>query len=61
MIDFKEFKAALKYEGLCVPPEIERACFDAIDTDHSGHVSFDEFLVALRVGTNKGAFTPSDT
>lgn len=51
MIDFREFKYALKYEGIVVPHEIVRQCFDQMDTDHSGTLSFDEFLVALRVSS----------
>jgi Ca2+-binding EF-hand superfamily protein len=52
MLDFTEFKAALKYEGISAPPDVVRQCFDQMDTDHSGMLSFDEFLVALRVGCN---------
>ena len=49
MLDLKEFRAALKYEGIHASPETELECFNEIDTDHSGLISFDEFLVALRV------------
>lgn len=52
MLDFREFKAALKYEGICAPPDVVRQCFDQMDTDHSGMLSFDEFLVALRVSNS---------
>jgi EF-hand domain pair len=51
MIDFREFKDALKYEAIVVSHEIARQCFDQMDTDHSGTLSFDEFLVALRVSS----------
>ena len=37
------------YTGVLAEEALERECFDDIDTDRSGVLSFDEFLVALRV------------
>ena len=49
----EEFQEALHNDGIFVDKETERECFDAIDTDHSGELSFDEFLTALRVGVTQ--------
>lgn len=48
-IDFKEFQQGLKQDGIIVEENLERECFDEMDTDKTGELSFDEFLVALRV------------
>jgi len=51
-IEFKEFQAALRYEGIHVEREIEMRCFEEIDYDHTGNIDLDEFILAMRVSNN---------
>ena len=46
---FEEFSNGIAESGLKVPPEIMRALFDQFDSDGSGSVSINEFLLAVRV------------
>jgi len=48
-IDREELELGLREFGLSMSrPEVNQL-FDELDKDHSGNVSFDEFLQALRV------------
>ena len=48
-LDFTEFQEGLKECGIEVSAAVARECFDRIDSDRSGTINFDEFLIALRV------------
>ena len=50
-MDFTEFQEGLKECDIDVPTVVARECFNRIDSDSSGTVNFDEFLIALRVHT----------
>lgn len=54
-LDLKEFLKGLNDYGLLMEKEEAAALFQHFDRDGSGTISFDEFLIALRVqNTNKG-------
>ena len=48
-LHFHEFQEAIKVTGVRVDVSIQRQIFDEMDRDGSGSVSYDEFLIALRV------------
>ncbi|CAH8652863.1 unnamed protein product [Schistosoma rodhaini] len=48
-LDFKEFSKGCKDFGVDLSKEEVKEIFDEIDTDQSGFIDFDEFLISLRV------------
>ena len=48
-MDIREFQEGLQECGIQVSAAVARECFDQIDSDKSGAINFDEFLIALRV------------
>jgi len=49
-IDREELENGLRDFGVSMSRAEVQQLFDELDTDRSGHISFDEFLQALRVG-----------
>lgn len=49
-LDIKEFKKGVRDYGCMMEDTEIEALFKQMDTDNSGKLNFDEFLVALRVG-----------
>ena len=47
-LHFKEFKKGMRDYGCDITSDEAAEMFNAFDVDHSGHVSFDELLTALR-------------
>ena len=52
-LQFEEFRKGITEHGLNYSKEDMKELFNAFDTDHSGHLDFDEFLEKLRVKTKK--------
>ncbi len=50
-LHFEEFQAALHAYAIRVELSIEKQLFQEIDLDGTGYISYDEFLIALRVST----------
>ena len=55
-MDFTEFQEGLKECDIDVTTAVARECFNRIDSDSSGTINFDEFLIALRVCTFSNSF-----
>lgn len=56
-LNMKEFKKGIHDYGLIMDDDVVSSLFDQLDKDHSGSLSFDEFLTALRV-SDKELFPP---
>ncbi|XP_018645771.1 calcyphosine/tpp, putative [Schistosoma mansoni] len=52
-LDFKEFSKGCKDFGVDLSKEEVKEIFDEIDTDQSGFIDFDEFLISLRPPMSK--------
>ncbi len=52
-IDADEFRVGLAEWGVVIKPAEAATLMGYMDTDGSGTIDFDEFLVALRGGLNK--------
>lgn len=48
-LNMKEFKKGIHDYGLIMDDDVVSSLFQQLDKDHSGSLSFDEFLTALRV------------
>lgn len=48
-LNMKEFKKGIHDYGLIMDDDVVSSLFEQLDKDHSGSLSFDEFLTALRV------------
>jgi Ca2+-binding EF-hand superfamily protein len=48
-LSFEEFRNGVRSYGLHLENKELRELFDAIDTDHSGEIDYEEFLISLRV------------
>lgn len=48
-LNIKEFKKGIHDYGLIMDDDVVNSLFEQLDKDHSGSLSFDEFLSALRV------------
>ena len=57
-MDFTEFQEGLKECDINVTTAVAKECFNRIDSDSSGTINFDEFLIALRVCTFSGVTGP---
>ena len=55
-MDFTEFQEGLTECDIEVSRAVARECFNRIDSDSSGTINFDEFLIALRVCTFLNSF-----
>ena len=55
-MDFTEFQDGLTECDIEVSRAVARECFNRIDSDSSGTINFDEFLIALRVCTFLNSF-----
>lgn len=52
-LDFKEFQKGLNDYGLLIEKDEVTALFKHFDRDGSGTIDFEEFLITLRVNTQK--------
>ena len=52
-LDFKEFKKGISDYGLDLDMKELQEMFSSFDRDGGGTIDFDEFLISLRVRTNK--------
>ncbi|CAH8592737.1 unnamed protein product [Schistosoma turkestanicum] len=52
-LDYKEFSKGCRDFGVDLSKEEIKEIFDEIDTDQSGYIDFDEFLVSLRPPMSK--------
>lgn len=52
-VSFKEFSKAIKEHTLSWTPEQVKLIFDYFDSDKSGEISFDEFLIGVRGELNE--------
>lgn len=48
-LTFEEFRDGIRQFGIMFENRELRALFDAIDSDHSGKIDYEEFLIAVRV------------
>jgi Ca2+-binding EF-hand superfamily protein len=48
-LEFDEFKKGITEYGFSYTKDEMKELFNCIDTDHSGTLDFDEFLIRLRV------------
>ncbi|KAH8863130.1 Calcyphosin-like protein [Schistosoma japonicum] len=55
-LDFKEFSKGCRDFGVDLSKEEIKEIFDEIDTDQSGFIDFDEFLMSLRIEDLKGVY-----
>lgn len=51
-LNFEEFRNGVRSYGVIMENKELRHLFDVIDTDHSGEIDYEEFLIALRVCQN---------
>ncbi|VDQ02768.1 unnamed protein product [Trichobilharzia regenti] len=55
-LDFREFSKGCRDFGVDLTKDEIKEIFDEIDTDQSGFIDFDEFLVSLRIEDLKGTY-----